>query len=635
MNRRASRKSDQRGTRSKRSEASEPRYKNNDGSIGRYFADRGVRETIESIVVAVILALLFRAFEAEAFVIPTGSMAPTLMGRHKDVECDKCGHRYRTGDSEQTELEPGELPKSVVATTCPICRHQMVMHPAENANQASFQGDRILVDKFAYEWDSPDRWDVIVFKYPGNPKQNYIKRLIGLPGETIRVHRGDIYVASAGSNDYRIQSKNHRKLLAMLQLVDDTNFIAPDLKEVGWPSRWDEWDSSPGSTGWEINDSGEHPNFTISTDDEKAKWLRYKHVVPHPLEWDYDILHGELPARVEGFEGELISDYYAYNDGIVNASLRGYQREREDEIEERGEAEHSRNDRQSLMRTWNDQNTQGLRQGIHWVGDIALETNVKVAKRGGTLAFDLVEGGVHFTCSIDISSGEAVLSTSDPKIQFIGNDGSPMNQLKALTKIKGAGSYRVRYANCDNRLYLWVNNQPVQFNGLGDYQRSSNVVPFWSPEDPGDAQPAGIGVANNQVVVERCRILRDVYYTQGNQTGLDYTVAKLKLPNGGELPVRPATVRELLQTPSAWQNTAEPLFASLEEAHREFPLGDDQFLPLGDNSPFSSDARSWGWIDSFIERDALIGKALFVYWPHSWNRPIPYWPNFQRMGFIR
>ncbi|MFM7846121.1 MAG: S26 family signal peptidase [Planctomycetota bacterium] len=42
------------------------------------------RETIESVLVAIILALLFRTFIGEAFVIPTGSMAPTLMGNHKD-----------------------------------------------------------------------------------------------------------------------------------------------------------------------------------------------------------------------------------------------------------------------------------------------------------------------------------------------------------------------------------------------------------------------------------------------------------------------------------------------------------------------------------------------------------------------
>src|SRR5689334_2661262 len=45
----------------------------------------GWRETVESIVVAFVLAFLFRTFEAEAFVIPTGSMAPTLYGQHRDV----------------------------------------------------------------------------------------------------------------------------------------------------------------------------------------------------------------------------------------------------------------------------------------------------------------------------------------------------------------------------------------------------------------------------------------------------------------------------------------------------------------------------------------------------------------------
>ena len=62
-------------------------------------SSHNVRETIESIVIAFVLAFLFRTFEAEAFVIPTGSMAPTLQGRHKDVECVKCGYRYRASAS--------------------------------------------------------------------------------------------------------------------------------------------------------------------------------------------------------------------------------------------------------------------------------------------------------------------------------------------------------------------------------------------------------------------------------------------------------------------------------------------------------------------------------------------------------
>ena len=73
------------------------------------------REAIESVVVAIILALLFRTFEAEAFVIPTGSMAPTLQGRHKDVGCPKCDYRFQAGASEDNEAMKGPV---VAAWNC-------------------------------------------------------------------------------------------------------------------------------------------------------------------------------------------------------------------------------------------------------------------------------------------------------------------------------------------------------------------------------------------------------------------------------------------------------------------------------------------------------------------------------------
>jgi signal peptidase I len=57
-----------------------------------------------------------------------------------------------------------------------------------------YNGDRILVLKCLYQFSPPKRWDVVVFKNPTNPTQNYIKRLIGLPGETIEIVDGDLYV---------------------------------------------------------------------------------------------------------------------------------------------------------------------------------------------------------------------------------------------------------------------------------------------------------------------------------------------------------------------------------------------------------------------------------------------------------
>ena len=68
---------------------------------------------------------------------------------------------------------------------------------------------------------------------------------------------------------------------------------------------------------------------------------------------------------------------------------------------------------------------------------------------------------------------------------------------------------------------------------------------------------------------------------------------------------------------------------------------EDQFFVLGDNSPRSKDGRFWGTNNHWVPRKLLIGEALCIYWPHSWNRipyvniPFPFFPNFGRMGLVR
>ncbi len=93
------------------------------------------RENVEVVVTAVILALIIRTFVVQAFKIPTGSMRPTLI-----------------------------------------------------------EGDRILVNKFIYRFKAPKRGDIIVFKYPEDTKKDFIKRLIALGGETVRIIDGNIWV---------------------------------------------------------------------------------------------------------------------------------------------------------------------------------------------------------------------------------------------------------------------------------------------------------------------------------------------------------------------------------------------------------------------------------------------------------
>ena len=60
------------------------------------------RESIESFVV-VFVSFLIWSLEAEGFVIPTGSMAPTLMGRHKEIVCPQCGYTYTVNADREVE----------------------------------------------------------------------------------------------------------------------------------------------------------------------------------------------------------------------------------------------------------------------------------------------------------------------------------------------------------------------------------------------------------------------------------------------------------------------------------------------------------------------------------------------------
>jgi signal peptidase I len=82
------------------------------------------RELIETIVFVVVLVLILKTFLAEAFVIPTGSMATTLLGYHKEVTCQQCGHRFLVNTSKEAdpaEQQPDERRVDVVEGTCPNC----------------------------------------------------------------------------------------------------------------------------------------------------------------------------------------------------------------------------------------------------------------------------------------------------------------------------------------------------------------------------------------------------------------------------------------------------------------------------------------------------------------------------------
>ena len=55
-------------------------------------------------------------------------------------------------------------------------------------------GDRLIVNRLAYLFEEPQRGDIVMFIYPDNEKDNYLKRIIGLPGEKVEIREGLVYI---------------------------------------------------------------------------------------------------------------------------------------------------------------------------------------------------------------------------------------------------------------------------------------------------------------------------------------------------------------------------------------------------------------------------------------------------------
>jgi hypothetical protein len=85
------------------------------------------RELIETVVFVVVLVLMLKTFLAEAFVIPTGSMADTLLGYHYKITCKQCGKPNLVNASSEAEPQ-GRQPVEVTSAKCENCGFTNILH---------------------------------------------------------------------------------------------------------------------------------------------------------------------------------------------------------------------------------------------------------------------------------------------------------------------------------------------------------------------------------------------------------------------------------------------------------------------------------------------------------------------------
>ncbi|NBB94568.1 MAG: signal peptidase I [Planctomycetes bacterium] len=218
-----------------------------------------VRDLVESVYVAIVLAFVLRAFLVEAFVIPTGSMATSLYGEHFTLRCPACGYVYaygRTGGTDEGRAAGGVVPSNAY---CPNCGFHYASGSAGAPTVVPPRGgDRVLVLKYLYDFGSPQPWDVVVFKNPQTNRENYIKRLIGLPGETIEIVGGDVFVTRPGEDQPRIRRKPPATQQAVWEVLHDSDYPPrPEaFSAVNGRVPWPGWQAGLRGAAWEVTHEG-------------------------------------------------------------------------------------------------------------------------------------------------------------------------------------------------------------------------------------------------------------------------------------------------------------------------------------------------------------------------------------------
>ena len=100
-------------------------------------------------------------------------------------------------------------------------------------------GDQLIMDKLTYHFSEPERFDIIVFPFQYEENTYYIKRIIGLPGETVQIYDGDIYInGSRLEEDYGYEKIRNSGLASeSITLGEDEYFVLGDNRNNSSDSR--------------------------------------------------------------------------------------------------------------------------------------------------------------------------------------------------------------------------------------------------------------------------------------------------------------------------------------------------------------------------------------------------------------
>lgn len=260
--------------------------------IDRVSSNSGI-EGFQGLLMAFMMALVFRGFIIEGFHIPTGSMAPTLMGQHTRLHGETSGLTWPVGPVTMQGRTGVPAPRQSFTTSDPVTLAEVRV-----SNAPLRSGDRVFILKYLFPVFTPSRYDVVVFKNPRDPTATYIKRLVALGPEEVALVDGDVFSRPLPANapaeaattntwelsGWKVARKPDESQAAMWQLIFDSAFAPLDASRDGRT-----WFKSP----W------------IPAEVDAAAWTIDGH-----REWSFK---GQGPTTLSWDAKRRISDAYPYN----------------------------------------------------------------------------------------------------------------------------------------------------------------------------------------------------------------------------------------------------------------------------------------------------------------------------------
>ncbi len=395
------------------------------------------------------------------------SMALTLLGNHRDVICTDCGFAF---SCDAAALHPS--PRAI----CPNCGSAI----SGLDLLPDLAGDRVLVVRSAYYFRRPQRWEIAAFRHPGEASKIVIKRVAGLPGETVQIQNGDVYI------DGQIQRKTLDCQRSMAVKVYDAKY-SPSIRP-GRPALPPHWRGENEKSLWNWGNG----RFTHANTSESS--VESPHPSPLPEGEGTNGIHPSLLPTNGTVPGEgtkdlhpsliLTSSVVPGEESIDWLVYHHWRRmpEREGEVQECPITDIMAYN-QSLPRREED---------VHAVNDLMLSFRLMKIVGPGKFFIRARYGKDVFQVEIDHQSGAFRVTRNGREIM------AEENRI-ALKK----ENLDLIVSLIDRQFLLAINDQTVF------------CLPIDDPALPIEptSQPFAIGIEGLGAAVEDLRIYRDVYYT--------------------------------------------------------------------------------------------------------------------------